>query len=260
MIAPRPPSASRQVVDGLAVQEQSGDGSTPPVVIVHGGMDRATSFGRIVRLLPDVPIRRYDRRGYGRSEPGTAVDLDRHVADLLTVIGDRPAAVFGHSIGGTIALVTAARHPERISGLLVYESPNPAARPSGPSRTRRLRDLAPEDAAEQFMITMAGERVWRRLPARTRDERRREGPALLADLSIVEDLDGFDLSAVQVPVIVGVGERSGTRRHDEARELSVALPDAELVVVEGAVHGVHLGDPAAAAELIRSLRARCRPG
>lgn len=243
----------RFILDGLAVYDRPSGEDGPVVVIVHGGMDRASSFGRLVRLLPDLPVRRYDRRGYGRSAPGTAVDLDRHVADLITVIGEGPAVVFGHSIGGTIALTAAARHPDRIRAVLVYESPVPWLGTGRVSRSRMLTDLAPEEAAERFMIAMAGERIWRRLPSATREARRREGPALLADLAVADGTPRFDPRSVTVPVIVGFGGAGADHRRREAHDLAEALPDARLVEVPGADHGIHLGEPAANSELVRTL-------
>lgn len=247
---------SRHELDGLSIRDQLGDGSDPPVVIVHGGMDRSSSFGRMIRLLPNVPIRRYDRRGYGGSQPGVAVDLDRHVDDLLTVIGPRPAAVFGHSIGGTIAVAAAARHPQRFAAIGVYESPVPWIGPKRPSRSTTLLHLEPAEAAEQFMVTMVGERIWRRLPASSREDRRREGPALLADMRIADGTARFDPASVRVPVLIAAGGGEDDDRRREARALADALPDAELVSIEGAIHGIHLGDPAAAARLVDRLRGR----
>ena len=91
--------------DGLHVLDQPGDvPGAPLVAIVHGAMDRAASFGRVARQLGHLHLVRYDRRGYGRSAgmaPGT---LDDHVEDLLAILGGRPATVFGHSIGGVVAL------------------------------------------------------------------------------------------------------------------------------------------------------------
>lgn len=86
----RRPTVNDSPVPGLHVVRQSGDGSVPPVVLVHGGMDRSTSFGRVARQLSDVPLTRYDRRGYGRSSAGSAPSLADHVDDLIEVIGDTP--------------------------------------------------------------------------------------------------------------------------------------------------------------------------
>src|SRR5699024_9254057 len=250
-------SPARYEIDGLAIHDQAGDGSEPLVVIVHGGMDRSSSFGRVVRLMPEVPIRRYDRRGYGGSGAGDAVSLERHVQDLLTVIGDRCAVVFGHSIGGTIALATAAHRPDRICSLGLFESPSPWWSGTRNPMRERLEALDPGDAAERFMSRMAGERVWRRLPARTREARRSEGPALLADMAIAAEAAAIDPAMIRMPVIIGFGERSSEPRHEEAEHLASVLPESELHQIDGATHGVHLGDPPATADFIKATRRRC---
>ena len=72
----------REERDGLALTVRDEEDG-PLVVLVHGAMDRASSFGRVGRRLPDVPLVRYDRRGYGRSQPGAAVGLAGHAGDLL---------------------------------------------------------------------------------------------------------------------------------------------------------------------------------
>ena len=103
------------------------------VVVVHGAMDRSTSFGRVARHLDDLEVVRYDRRGYGRSIEVGPGDLDDDVADLLTVLDGRPSVVFGHSIGGVVAVVAAARRPDLVRSVLAYEAPAPWA----PWRCRR---------------------------------------------------------------------------------------------------------------------------
>ena len=73
-------------VDGLAV-DRMGDPAGPTIVIVHGTMDRAASFRRAVRKLPDHDVVLFDRRGYARSrEAGSSPDIAAQVADLLAVV------------------------------------------------------------------------------------------------------------------------------------------------------------------------------
>ena len=45
------------------------DPTVSEVVLVHGAMDRAKSFLRVVEHLPDLTVIEYDRRGYGESLP-----------------------------------------------------------------------------------------------------------------------------------------------------------------------------------------------
>jgi pimeloyl-ACP methyl ester carboxylesterase len=237
---------------------QDGDGTDPPVVLVHGGMDRSSSFGRVVRKLPDVPLVRYDRRGYGRSVEVPVGPLTRHVDDLLAVIGRRPAVVFGHSVGGVIALIAAQRRPDLVLAVLSYESPMPWLPwwPRDPTRPLPAGAPGADDEAEAFMRRMVGDRIWERLPARTRADRRAEGEALRADLRSLHTLEpAYDASAITVPVLSAAGTESSRTQRRAAEELATALPRGYFELVEGADHGVHLSRPGAAAELVLELRA-----
>jgi pimeloyl-ACP methyl ester carboxylesterase len=227
------------------------------VVIVHGAMDRSMSFGRVVRQLHDVRVVRYDRRGYGRSRQLGVTDLDGHVADLLEVVADRQVTAFGHSMGAVIALVAAAREPQRFASVLAYEPPMPWAewwpRPA-PSDPGAHPDSASE--AEAFMRRAIGDRYWSRLPARTRAERRAEGGALQADIASVQ-VPVLEPREVSVPVTVAAGSATSWWHARAGRELAEHLGDGQFVELAGAGHGAHLTHPTAVAGLVRqTLRQR----
>lgn len=242
----------------LHVVRELGDGTLPPVVLVHGGMDRATSFGRVVRQLKDVPVTRYDRRGYGRSSVGAAPTLAEHVDDLIEVIGDAPAVVFGHSVGGVVALVAAERRPDLVRAVTVYEPPVPWM-PGWPLRPAPDDDSDPAARAERFMRSAVGDRVWERLPRSTRAARRAEGRALEADLaSMRQTVPPVDLAGLQLPVVCAAGSLGDPWHRRAVEYLADTIPGATLHIVDGAGHGVHLSHPTITADLVRSLRTLAR--
>lgn len=244
----------RTTEHGLHVVRYGEQDGRPPVVVVHGGLDRASSFGRVARQLADLPVVMYDRRGYGRSVDAGPAPLDDHVEDLLRIIGSQAATVFGHSVGGVIAVLAAIRRPEVVRSLLAYEPPLPWL-DWWPRRADRPADEDPGDEAERFMRRMVGDRIWDRLPARTRAERRAEGPALRADLaSLHGSAPLFDPSSVPVPLLVAMGSETSWWHRRAAEELAAAVPSGELAVLEGADHGAHLSHPAAVAALVRRAR------
>jgi pimeloyl-ACP methyl ester carboxylesterase len=174
--------AGAEYRDGLAVYRRADDAQLPPgtprVVLVNGSMDRASSFGKVSRRLPDLEIVRYDRRGYGRStDGGVASGIDQLVADLLVVLDDEAATVVGHSLGGVIALAAAAQAPHLVTAVASFEAPMPwepwwPAVSAGNQAIRAAGERDPEDAAEVFMRRIVGDRVWERLQTRTRAQRR----------------------------------------------------------------------------------------
>lgn len=242
---------------------EEGDGDGPLVVLVHGTMDRSTSFVKAIRRLDGLRVVRYDRRGYGRSAHLPVADhLDDHVDDLFGVVAGRPAVVAGHSIGGVIALVAAERRPDLVRAVAVYEAPMSWA-PWWPRRTVGAGAAAaatgdPAAAAELFMRRMVGDERWERLPARTREERRAEGRALLSDLTMVRRAGGppYDGAALAVPLVVGHGAESAPHHAEAARRLAAAVPGARLVCVDGAGHGAHTTHPDDFAGLVREAVAR----
>jgi pimeloyl-ACP methyl ester carboxylesterase len=90
-------------------------------VLIHGSLDRSTAFLRVSRELAELTVVRYDRRGYAKSlAVGPSVTFDDQVDDLASVVGDEPAIVAGHSLGGVVALSFAGRHPERALAVVAY--------------------------------------------------------------------------------------------------------------------------------------------
>ncbi|NDL57166.1 alpha/beta fold hydrolase [Phytoactinopolyspora mesophila] len=97
-----------------------------PVLGVHGITANAAAFGRLAaelggRRLLIAP----DLRGRAGSAglPGP-FGLARHVGDLIAVLDhldiDR-AILVGHSMGAFVGCLTAARHPERVGGVVLVD-------------------------------------------------------------------------------------------------------------------------------------------
>ena len=53
---------------------------------------------------------------------GAPVTIDGHIADLLDVLDGRRAVVVGHSFGGVTAMGAAARAPQSVAALVLYET------------------------------------------------------------------------------------------------------------------------------------------
>lgn len=99
-----------------------------PLVLLHGGSARWQS-GRLI--IPALAARRRlyapDFRGHGQSgwTPGHYTLRD-YVADtraFLQGVVRKPAILMGHSLGGQVALMLAAAHPELVQGLINADAP-----------------------------------------------------------------------------------------------------------------------------------------
>jgi len=250
-----------RVPAGLHVQHRpAADGRTGArrVVFVHGTMDRAAGLARVAKRLPDLDVVRYDRRGYGRSM-GLAPDgsVDEQVADLLALLGPEPGLLLGHSMGGVLALAVAARHPERVAGVAVFEAPMPWAPwwadGRGPKEQRPWWHDDPGDAAEGFLRAMIGDERWDQLTEATRQARRAEGPALLADVAMLRAGPVYDATQIRVPLAVGFGSKARTRHRRASTTLHELIPGSTLVEVPEAGHDAPASHPDAVAGLLRTV-------
>lgn len=242
------------VIGRDAVEDGPGRGRL--VVMVHGAMDRATSFRRVWNHLQDFEVVAYDRRGYaGSIGVPVSADFALQVGDLVAVLDGRPAVAVGHSFGGNVVLAAAAAHPELIAAAVVFEPPAPW-RPEWPAPpSSRHRPRTTEEHAEAFMRRMVGDRVWERLPAATRQQRRAEGSTLVTELAALRTGSPFDPVDIRVPVVVGYGTAGLPHAAAWAATLAGLLPRATLVEVPGGTHGVHLGHPSALAAMVRNAAA-----
>jgi pimeloyl-ACP methyl ester carboxylesterase len=211
-------------------------------------MDRQAGFLKLARILSrSFEVTLYDRRGYATSSGMNGpFGIEAHVRDLAELIGSKPAIVIGHSFGGTVALACAAGHPDVVRGVVTYENPMPWLEwwptDTGAGQAARRR-VDPEQAAEEFLIRFIGQRLWDRLPEATKNERRREGQVLVDELASIHSSPAFEVDAISVPVVIGVGSLARDYMRRGAESLAARV-DSRMVVLDGAHHNAHSSRPA----------------
>ena len=230
-----------------------GDDGRPPIVLVHGSMDRGASFARVVPFLAGRRVIRYDRRGYGKSvDAGEPVGVEGHADDLAAVLDEhagRAAVVVGHSLGAAVVLTTACQRPDAVVAVGAYELPMPwdpswSHTSAGRHTIADAETHGPGEAAETFLRRMVGDDRWEALSPAQQDERRAEGPALVAELRSLHEREGapFDLDRLQCPLRTAHGTSSKPHHVRAARQLARLVGDIPTVF-EGAGHGAHRSHP-----------------
>ncbi|HEU5056139.1 MAG TPA: alpha/beta hydrolase [Kofleriaceae bacterium] len=100
------------------------------LVVMHGLKDHSSRYSGLARKLTSAgyAVWAFDLRGHGRSSGRrVAIDsFDQYTADLAAFIetvrareGDRPIFLFGHSMGGAIATLTAIEREPALAGLIL---------------------------------------------------------------------------------------------------------------------------------------------
>jgi pimeloyl-ACP methyl ester carboxylesterase len=231
----------------------------PTVVLLHGGpgnFDHSYFKPDFARLSRAAQVVYLDLRGHGRSDWGdpaswgfeVCADDVRAFCDALDIA--RPI-VYGHSLGGFVAMVYAARHPGH-AGALVLQST--LARFDLGRMVEAFRRAGGDEVAEIVERVYGGDRSsvtadeWARCwplfgpwvtgeeeKARTIVNQELNAPGL----DLMRGFDVLDqLARVDCPTLVCVGELDPATPVAAAREIVDALPDrtARLEVIEGAGH------------------------
>lgn len=106
---------------------RTGDGTKPPLVLVHGFSDSGGCWLPVARALEgDFDVVMPDMRGHGESErlvEGEAVDMSLDIASLIETLGLRKPVLCGHSMGALMSFQTAVRFPELLRALVLEDPP-----------------------------------------------------------------------------------------------------------------------------------------
>ena len=240
-------------------------GHGPPLVrvatwLTHLELDWASPVWRhwLDRLGASHTVLRYDERGCGLSGPGVdELSVETWVGDLEAVIdaaGLERFALLGVSQGAAIAVAYAARHPGRISELVLY---------GGYARGRRLRGQGEEEAALIAAIRAgwaSDEPAYRHLfsmlflPRGTPeqmawyDELLRTTTTAGAAVRLFRARGAVDVAdaarRVKVRTLVIHARDDRVVPVEEGRLLASLVPDARLVVLESANHILLADEPA----------------
>lgn len=106
-----------------------GDGTRPPIVLLHdslGCVELWRDFPQRLALATGHAVIAYDRLGFGRSDAFAGQLGASFIADearggfaaLIEQLGVDRFIVFGHSVGGGMAVSIAATYPDRCVGLV----------------------------------------------------------------------------------------------------------------------------------------------
>lgn len=226
-------------------------GRDPATVWLHHGVGSTRSWDR---FLPAAAGGRraivYDRGGFGRSTHGrrlTTAMFDEDVTDLQKMLAERgvdPVHLIGHSDGGTVALLLAARAPELVRSVAVV-----AVHVRGDATTvATLRRMGPPDQwPEPMRRSLQRDHgddwgdvasAWYALWTSSAWER----------WSIVDELP-----AVACPVFAmqALSDNLAPRLHVET--IRDALPAARITWVETSAHDPHRVQPERFAAELESL-------
>jgi pimeloyl-ACP methyl ester carboxylesterase len=265
--------------DGRRLFAERAGAGTPTVVFEAGMGASGNMWGAVVPLVAErTSTVVYDRSGLGRSPADTRQrTLDRLADDLVDVLdhlGDGPFVLVGHSWGGPVVRVAAARVPDRIAGIVLVDATDEDCElfySKGNERQSKLMIRFGPMMARLGLIKLGVKKLATHLPQPAADRMRAEDGTVAAARAMGAELSGciVDTRALRtnppvlpdVPVTVISGmvtTRVERNRRPELiaahRARAAAHPQGRHVEATRSSHHVPFTEPGLiAAEITRIL-------
>ncbi|MEZ4615306.1 MAG: alpha/beta fold hydrolase [Caldilineaceae bacterium] len=210
-------------------------GEGEPLLLIHSV---AAYSGQLAKVIPalaeNYQVIAVDFRGHGRTtDAGQPLSYELIASDmvaLLDQLGIDAVHIVGNKDGGITGLVMAMQHPERVKSL-VTASVNWSPAGFQPWFVDYMKSVTLED-----WDGMVGEMYRTVAP----------DPSIMAvmlekDRNLLLTQPNFtleELRAIDVPVLVLAGANEEVIELPHIEEMAAALPNAELVLIDEAGHGV----------------------
>ena len=178
-------------------------GSGPPLILLHGGLGSGEMFGPVLPLLAERhQVVVADLQGHGRT-----ADIDRpldvrlmagDIAALIDHLGLAQPDVVGYSLGGGVALQTAARYPAKVRRLVLVSA---NLRPDAIYPEMRVQQGQVNAAAAEFMKETPMYQLYQRVAPRPEDFPRlltKIGEAMAQDFDFTEEVRDLQMPTLVV--------------------------------------------------------------
>jgi pimeloyl-ACP methyl ester carboxylesterase len=194
-------SGQYAAVNGIKLYYET-HGTGRPLILLHGGLGSGEMFGPVLPVLAERhQVIAVDLQGHGRT-----ADIDRpidvrlmagDIAALIDHLGLAKPDVVGYSLGGGVALQTAAQHPGKVRRLVVASA---NIRPDAIYPEMRAQQSQVSAAAAEFMKETPMYQLFQRVAPRPEDFPRlltKIGESMSKDFDFTDDVRGL-----QVPTLI----------------------------------------------------------
>jgi len=268
-------------VNGIQVHYKTAGEGEPVLVLLHGFAASVFSWREVMApLAEEGTVIAFDRPAFGLTErpmpgewqgenpysPEAQADL---TVGLLDALGVDKAILVGNSAGGTVSVLTALTHPERVEALVLVD---PAIYSGGGSpvlvrpllRTPQMRHLGPlfARAIREWGLDF-GRSAWHD-PSKLTDEiwegytkplQADNWDRALWELTVASRSLNLEerLDELQLPILVITGDDDRIVPTEQSIRLAGELPNAELVVIPNCGHVPHEECPADFLQAVRGF-------
>jgi 3-oxoadipate enol-lactonase len=245
-------------------------GAGTPVLLIHGfPLDHTMWNAQIEALTSVTRVIAPDLRGFGESplgevDPERGISMEQYADELVELLDalsvSEPIILAGFSMGGYIAWQFVRKYPGRLKALVQCDTRALAdtdeARAGRLKMAKNVAEWGSERVAEMMGPKLFSARALEMKPQLMAELRRvvaKTPPAAVAaaqrGLAARPDVSA-DLSKIQLPTLIVVGEQDAISSAAEMRAIAVAIPHAQLIEIPQSGHMTTMENPTAVNEAL----------
>jgi pimeloyl-ACP methyl ester carboxylesterase len=250
-----------------------GNPSAPSMVIIHGHSCNIHDWDFFAQgMRRDYHVITYDQRGHGDSSWMNSYSREAYVSDLtkfVDYLGLKNIILVGHSMGGTISVSYAAKHPNKVAKLILVDMGPVITAEAEEERNKRIAMTPEAYSSEEEAISVIkqlfpyfSEDYVRHVIGYSlkRDESGRliykYDPELCnVQIGSLDWMWGY-LEKITCPTLVIRGAESVILLPEVVRKMVEALPAGETVEIERSGHFIMGDNPQAFEAAIRQFLLR----
>ena len=235
--------------------------SRPALIFLHALGMSAQSWRPVRERLRDMPSIAVDLPGFGAEGGVGNGDVSAMVDAMRPVVADAgPCVLIGHSMGGKVATIVAAKAGPAVRGVVLVAASPPAPEPMEEARRAKMIDwfaggsISLEDAAAFVDANCAAPLPSPRRDQAIADVRRSRPEAWIGWLErgSLEDWQA-QVGTVAVPALIVAGAEDGDLGESAQRRLNLPhYPAGRIEVVADAAHLIPHEQPDRLAALIEA--------
>lgn len=245
-------------------------GAGPAIVLLHDGLLHSVSWDEVWQpLAKKYHVIRYDRRGYGRSDPATSsFSPTEDLTKLMRHLKVEHAIIVGSSSGAALAIDFAIQHPQMVDGLFLIgpvlhgmeystEFRDRANRNNEPMERDDVRAMARNWSQDKFLVAGPNEKARREiyeLLVANAEKLKNYDNALEEKLSPPASERLTQIKA-RTLILVGDSDIADVRLH--SRAINAGISGSERIVIQQAGHLIQLEKPAEVVTRLLDFAERC---
>jgi pimeloyl-ACP methyl ester carboxylesterase len=214
----------------------------PPILLLHGALGSAKTFDKLRILLSEnYNVYTFDFQGHGSQsaydKPLTMEGFRTQWIDFMDAHQLKSTHIFGYSLGGYVGMYLAQHHPEKVLSLFTMGTKWDWTEVSAQKETAFLNPAKMQEKVPKFTAQLAaihGETRWVATVNAVRNFMLESGKSPI--------FSEADFKNIQIPVMIGVGDRDVTGNLDATIKVYRALPNAQFFVAPNTPHAFERAD------------------